>query len=117
MTDDDLDCTTCGACCGRRWSIIVTHDDLARMKPATRLKILQPPTDRFERLATAHLDPNEVRMPLRRYGAQTRCTMLRGRVGRATTCAIYDERPDGCRAFEAGSAQCLEVRALRGVGR
>jgi len=116
MSDDDLDCTTCGACCARRWSIPVTPEDLARMKPATRLAILQPPVDRFERLVSAHLDPTGVRMPLKRTGAQTRCRMLRGRVGRDATCSIYDERPDTCRAFEKGSAQCHEVRALRGVG-
>lgn len=30
-------------------------------------------------------------------------------------CGIYEIRPDTCRDFEIGCAQCLEARALMGI--
>lgn len=31
-----------------------------------------------------------------------------------TLCAIYDDRPEACRAFRAGSFECLKARQHRG---
>lgn len=41
-----------------------------------------------------------------------RCGSLRGEIGVHCECAIYDQRPAGCRDFEAGSGPCLDTRWL-----
>ncbi len=40
-----------------------------------------------------------------------RCVALRGVMGGAVRCSIYDRRPEICRQFEPGSGGCLEARA------
>jgi Fe-S-cluster containining protein len=47
--------------------------------------------------------------------AQPRCRALRGRIGEQVSCFIYDERPDPCREFEAGSEACLRARRRHGL--
>lgn len=47
--------------------------------------------------------------------AQPRCRALRGRIGEQVSCFIYDERPDPCREFEAGSDACLRARRWHGL--
>ncbi|MBU0601531.1 MAG: YkgJ family cysteine cluster protein [Gammaproteobacteria bacterium] len=42
--------------------------------------------------------------------ARPRCRALNGRIGQAVSCRIYEERPDPCREFEAGSPACLRAR-------
>jgi Fe-S-cluster containining protein len=39
-----------------------------------------------------------------------RCVALRGEVGRAAGCTIYENRPQACRNFEPGGMLCLEAR-------
>jgi Fe-S-cluster containining protein len=45
---------------------------------------------------------------IRCYGE--RCSALLGEVGNSTTCAIYDVRPDVCRACMPGDEACLLAR-------
>jgi len=47
--------------------------------------------------------------------AQPRCRALRGCIGERVSCFIYDERPDPCREFEAGSDACLRARRRHGL--
>jgi Fe-S-cluster containining protein len=44
-----------------------------------------------------------------------RCSALVGKIGAATSCAIYDVRPDVCRACEAGDAECSMARSRVGL--
>lgn len=44
-----------------------------------------------------------------------RCLALCGTIGQAVRCVIYDERPDPCREFEAGSPACLRARRRHGL--
>lgn len=39
-----------------------------------------------------------------------RCGALQGELRRNCSCAIYGQRPEVCREFEAGSEECLEAR-------
>jgi hypothetical protein len=39
-----------------------------------------------------------------------RCAALQGEVGVATSCGIYDVRPDVCRACLPGDDACLTAR-------
>ena len=47
--------------------------------------------------------------------AGDRCAALMGRVGIATSCAVYDVRPDVCRACEPGDDACQIARAKHGL--
>ncbi len=47
--------------------------------------------------------------------AQPRCRALRGTIGEAVRCVIYDERPEPCREFEAGSDACKRARRRHGL--
>jgi Fe-S-cluster containining protein len=44
-----------------------------------------------------------------------RCVALAGEVGCGVSCSIYNNRPNACRAFVAGSQLCLEARAAAGI--
>lgn len=47
--------------------------------------------------------------------ATPRCCALRGQIGMAVRCVIYDERPDPCHEFEAGSDACRRARRRHGL--
>lgn len=107
------DCRTCGACCAslaedRDRHADVTPTDVARMRPRTvRLHVIE---DR-RRCATKAVWKAQRSGPLAGARACV-CSALRGSVMGRTSCGIYEERPDVCREFEAGSRRCLESRAL-----
>ena len=44
-----------------------------------------------------------------------RCAALEGKIGEKVGCAIYDERPNVCRAFEVGNTLCRSFRKERGI--
>ena len=44
---------------------------------------------------------------------ETRCVFLRGTLGEAVACTAYERRPQVCRDLEAGSPECLSIRAKR----
>ncbi len=89
-------CQDCGACCAfsREWPRFSLEDDaaLARIPPAL-------------------VDDGEGRM---RCDGE-RCAALVGEVGVATSCAIYEIRPDVCRACLPGDDACLTARRRYGL--
>ena len=92
------DCRRCGACCSfsKWWPALA----LGNMAERTRI-------------------PDAV---LRHDGAHMlcfgdRCSALSGVVGTRVECAVYEVRPDSCRAFRPGGPACLMVREKLGVGR
>lgn len=113
VIDADFDCRTCGACCldgrgpgreiGETW-IGVTARDAQRL-----------PTDKYT-AACAVVDYDVYTMRAQRLKIldgdeeRTGCAALEGRPGRAVTCSVYEDRPEVCRAFEAGSIQCRDAR-------
>jgi Fe-S-cluster containining protein len=99
----DYDCRVCGACCAPEFDspfyVTIRARDRERLEPRWR-------------------DRNTARESLltRLDGAgRCVCVALRGTVGRRVSCAIYERRPDECRRFEAGSAECDKARAQAGI--
>jgi uncharacterized protein len=96
------DCLTCGACCAYFHEVAVLDID---------------PTPR--RLTWAVWETEAIAGPktrwLRREPFEGHCIAFAGRVGHRASCAIYELRPNSCRAFEAGSDRCHAVRRIYGI--
>jgi Fe-S-cluster containining protein len=97
------DCLACGRCChhppgGVRLGAI-DEGRMSKRALALYTEVLaRPPFSRF----------------LQNDGE--RCMALDLSVPRRYACRIYEERPDGCRVVEPGSAECLEARRLGRLG-
>jgi Fe-S-cluster containining protein len=84
-------CQSCGACCAysEHWPRFSTEDDAALdLIPAGFV--------------------NERQSGMRCEG--DRCSALSGRIGVATSCAIYAVRPEVCRTCMPGDAECSMAR-------
>ena len=98
---DDLDdvgapCQACGACCSysSEWPRFSTEDDAA-----------------LARLPESLIAKSGAGM--RCDGA--RCSALVGDVGVSTSCSVYANRPDVCRACEPGDDACQMAREKFGL--
>jgi len=95
-TDRGSPCQACGACCAfsadwpRFWT--ETDEEIARI-PANFV---------MDDQSAMACDGD-------------RCRALRGRVGEATLCAIYDVRPEVCRACQPGDDACRLARSHYGL--
>ena len=105
-----LDCQRCGACCcnpdenrAEGFAFYVEVDD-ARSRLLTKAELRQ----RY-----VVLDGGGV--PHVRLDPSGRCAALRGKLGGLVSCAVYADRPRGCRRVEPGSARCLQARRERGI--
>jgi Fe-S-cluster containining protein len=89
-------CNSCGACCSYSsdWPRFTTEDDFA-----------------LEQLPREFVASGMAGM--RCDGA--RCSALLGRVGVSTSCAVYADRPDVCRACDVGDDACRMARAKHGL--
>ncbi|WP_343116988.1 YkgJ family cysteine cluster protein [Ostreiculturibacter nitratireducens] len=96
MSLSDIDCTTCGACC------FGTHDRYVALLPEDRGRAI--PLD-----ATSEIDGRRF---LRMCGGH--CAQLTRTPDARLVCGIYEVRPEACRAFRAGSFECLKARQHRG---
>jgi hypothetical protein len=89
-------CQSCGACCATsvNWPRFSTEDD-----------------------AALDLIPAEL-VNARGSGMRCdgdRCAALKGRVGEATSCAIYERRPEVCRTCMPGDPECAIARRKWGL--
>jgi Fe-S-cluster containining protein len=96
-SQDPSPCRACGACCSTsaEWPRFSTESEAA-----------------LERIPPELVDASLSGM--RCEG--DRCSALLGEVGAATSCAIYLDRPDVCRACEPGDDACLMAREKHGLG-
>lgn len=95
-----LDCRTCGVCCrGRPGTVLVEPGDLARWK-------LHGRDDLSHTLAPGHFS-----LPALPTNSDGTCCH-QGTEANRHDCSIYLVRPQACRDFERGSAECLAARAL-----
>jgi hypothetical protein len=106
VTDSALpvpDCVKCGACCVFPLIVPVSATDHTSSEAYWDLTLddssASPVIDRV----------------LRRNSDDGRCNQLRGAVGGDISCAIYEDRPQNCRNFEAGSDLCHEYRRMYGI--
>jgi Fe-S-cluster containining protein len=93
---DAAPCRSCGACCSfsKDWPRFSTEDDL----DLDRI----PPEFIDRRLDRIRCDGD-------------RCYALAGEVGVATSCRIYDVRPNVCRACSPGDEACRLARHRFGL--
>ncbi len=101
MSRSEYDCENCGACC-RCFPIFASESDAER-EPAIR---------RETRKLEPHLSTEDKAYQMHPLPFHTSCAFLQ----KDQLCRIYETRPEVCRRFEAGSAQCIEARARMGVG-
>ena len=92
----DNPCQACGACCAysANWPRFSTEDDAA--------------LDRI---------PAEL-VNARGSGMRCdgdRCAALKGKVGEATSCSIYEVRPEVCHTCMPGDAECTMARRKWGL--
>jgi uncharacterized protein len=100
----DSECQRCGACChSREGTILVTEEDELQWQEIGR-------SDLSQQLVEGHFGlkafPN---------GPHQACVHL-GKPDAPNECSIYECRADVCRAFQAGSWQCLEARRAGRLG-
>jgi Fe-S-cluster containining protein len=86
-----LECRACGACCSfsREWPRFSLESDAD-----------------LALIPSAYVDAGLGGMKC----SGDRCTALVGEVGMSTTCAVYDVRPDVCRACLPGDDACKMAR-------
>jgi uncharacterized protein len=103
-SDEIPDCQTCGLCCVMFASVqLNSNDELS-------------PLDYWE--ITINSDDNTeivVDKLLRRNGETGSCVHLSGELGKNVSCKIYEERPNICRKFAAGSDRCHALRRYIGL--
>ena len=95
-TDVISPCLSCGACCAysQNWPRFSTEDDAElALIPAEFVN---------ERSSGMRCEEN-------------RCAALKGRIGVATSCAIYAVRPEVCRTCMPGDAECAMARKKFGL--
>jgi uncharacterized protein len=95
MRDVALDCLACGACCHDA-NVVLDEVDLARFRGAGR-------GDLTGRTYVRRARDGKITL---RFAASGRCQHL----CEDRRCAIYEIRPDNCRAFVVGSEACLSAR-------
>jgi Fe-S-cluster containining protein len=90
-------CTSCGACCSysREWPRFTTEPD-----------------DVLDRIPQDLINDSLSGM---RCQNGERCSALRGRIGIETSCSIYADRPEVCRACLPGDDACSMARAKFGL--
>lgn len=98
-------CQTCGACCA---SLRVDFHP-AELAGGAFAWGAGVPVE-----MTVPLTPAMVRL-CGTDAAPPRCVALRGEVGVAVACAIYDARPSPCREFDTEHAACNRARRLCGL--
>jgi Fe-S-cluster containining protein len=96
VSSSTFDCTACGACCfgGHDRYVALLPEDRGRAIPETATTLRDG--RRYMTMACGH------------------CAQLSVTADGRLVCGIYAERPEACRAFRAGSFECLKARAHRG---
>ncbi|WP_284283209.1 YkgJ family cysteine cluster protein [Roseicyclus marinus] len=97
MSSPTYDCTACGACCfgGHDRYIAILQMDQGRPIPDSATNEIDG--RRYMKMSCGH------------------CAQLTITPEGQTLCAIYEDRPEACRAFRAGSFECLKARQHRGA--
>lgn len=93
------ECTTCGICCF-----------LPLIVPVTRAE-----SERLTGYCDILLDGSDEDIVIDRVllrDEDGRCRNLQGTLGENIGCGIYEDRPQVCRDFEAGSDRCHEYRRM-----
>lgn len=93
------DCADCGACCTFPLVVSVARGNEERLKE-------------YWEITSGGVVVERV---LGRDIENGHCVHFEGVLGETSSCGIYENRPDACRMFEAGSDRCLEYRRRYGI--
>ena len=96
MPDTLFDCVSCGACCfskNPKYLSLLNWDASRQLPPES---LFQEGEVTYVRFDCGH------------------CTHLQLGAGKAV-CGVYDDRPEACRAFRAGSFECIGARRANGI--
>lgn len=93
-----LNCQKCGACCGHDWEIPVENDENVPRKYLRSVR---------GKMGFASYEA-DFRKRMNRPNGQ--CAALKGEIGDACACKIYDRRPAVCREFASGTPECFSAR-------
>jgi len=97
--EEPPDCVTCGVCCSLPLVVTVPPGDEKRLTEYWEITVEDVVVDRV----------------IGRNLITGRCINLEGTLGENIACRIYEDRPNICRVFEAGSDRCLEYRRMYGI--
>jgi Fe-S-cluster containining protein len=104
-----FDCLRCGACCTNpAENAAEGYVDYVEVRDG------EPLLRRPDLLKKYVITNTEGERHLR-LDAHGRCLALLGGLGKSVRCAIYAQRARGCRRVQAGDAECIQVRADRGI--
>jgi Fe-S-cluster containining protein len=96
------DCLTCGVCCLFALIVPVTHAESLKIPAYTDILL----DDSDEEIVIDRMLPR---------ASEGRCANLEGTFGVSIGCHIYNDRPQVCRDFDAGSDRCYEFRRMYGL--
>lgn len=96
MSDPSFDCVSCGACCFSR------NPRYLQLLPWDASRNL-PPESLFTEGGNTYVS-----------FACGHCVHLDLSAGKAA-CQVYEDRPEACRAFRAGSFECVKARRANGI--
>lgn len=107
LTGDD--CVRCGACC--------CNPAENQAEGFTFYVEIQPPSRLLSKddLRKRYVVEDERGVPHLRLDPSGRCSALKGKLGKTVGCAVYADRPRGCRLVEPNSARCLQARREWGI--
>ena len=108
LTPEDApvpDCLTCGVCC-----IALHYASVS----SGRVPAAEHYWEVTEETSHGEITVDRV---LRRDPETGACLALAGEIGKNISCNIYEERPQTCRDFEAGSDKCHALRRAYGIER
>lgn len=96
MSEPSFDCVSCGACCFSRNPryLALLPWDASRNLPADSL--FSEGGQTFVKFGCGH------------------CVHLQ-LAGAKAVCGVYEDRPEACRAFRAGSFECGKARRANGI--
>ena len=92
------DCQTCGACCTALPCV-----DVRAIDPT-------PAENYWNIIIRGQSGAITVNRQLKRDSETGNCLALKGEVGKTVGCGIYENRPEDCRKFDAGSDRCHALR-------
>lgn len=96
MPDVSFDCVSCGACCfsrNPRYLQLLPWDAARSLPPESLFTEGARTYVKFDCGHCVHLDLT----------------------GGKAVCGVYEDRPEACRAFRAGSFECQKARRANGV--
>lgn len=119
------ECKSCGACCSRFFWDKQPENSVDLSAGEVRQKNLWHWVQQVSLLKVYVFKYAQRRPALNRMQYALRkirnaegwwtCAALRGKIGEQVSCAVYDRRPETCRAYAPGGESCQRVRTWAGL--